>query len=98
MIVCDQYQCEHHRAGLHPEKSKKGVCIADKIELAEAPGGFWLSCRMKTNGKQWRPEKPEHVCGKQGFRVSFEGMWDVCQACEREREEREANEESGSEK
>ena len=51
MVICDQYNCEYHQ----PEKDSRGRCTAATIVLAEAPGGFWLSCRMKTNGKQWRP-------------------------------------------
>jgi len=87
MIRCDQKQCEHHSPGA----DNKGYCIAQSIELAEAPGGFWLSCRTRTNGKQWKPKKekgPKHVCGKQGFGVGAEGLWDICWACELDKKAR----------
>jgi len=78
-VRCDQYNCEHHVTG--------GFCRAEQVTLVEAPGGFWLSCRMKTNGKRWKPEKEQHVCGKQGFGVGPEGLFDICQACEDEKKE-----------
>ena len=33
------------------------------------------------------PEKPKHVCGKQGFGIGIEGWYDICPACEANKKE-----------
>jgi len=48
-VLCDQYNCHWHL---------DGVCQADEVELVEAPGGFWMSCRTKM-GIRWEASDGE---------------------------------------